>query len=112
MPGRAEVSGPFAHDLHRGTEPDEREFGLARADRGGRSSTEAECDLHPGGRPGLWRFGLLWPEADQDAAYRPAGERRVAIYGFLRRLHGLRPVAVRADDRVSHGTLLYSRQRR
>ena len=72
----------------------------------------AEHRLHPGRRPRLRRPRLLRAEEDQDAEPRPAGGRGHAVHAVLRRQHGLRPVAVRADDRPAHRPLPRPRQRR
>ena len=62
----------------------------------------AQHRLHRGGRPGLWRPGLLWPEEDQDAERRCASGRGDALHAALFRQSGVCAVAVRAHDRQAY----------
>jgi hypothetical protein len=60
--------------------------------------------LDPGGRPGLCRSGMVWPENDSHSQHRPHGRRRHALHQHLFGLYGLRPIPQRPDDWLPCGT--------
>jgi len=68
----------------------------------GRRPQAPERDPLGRGRPRLGRGGLPGPGADPDARRRSPRRRGPALLGGLLRAHGLRAVALRADDRAPH----------
>ena len=77
-------------------------IGGALADAPGAAAGAGPAQHHPdpGRRPRLRRPERLRPGAVPDAGPRSPGPRGHPLHALLRRQHGLRPVAGRADDRA------------